>query len=82
MDKLERKARALSEYYDSVDDEERAKKFSDVAGMFAKAKEMIDDIIAKIRVNLDNLEAIRSEVKEDIYELRTYISSILGRMVS
>ncbi len=82
MDKLERQARALSEYYDSVGDDERANKFSDVAEMFATAKDMIDDIIAKIRANLDNLEGIRSEVKRDIYDLRMYISSILDKMVS
>lgn len=82
MDKLERQAKALSGYYDSVGDEERANKFREVAGMFANAKGMIDDIIEKIRANLDNLEGIRSEVKEDIYELRMYISSILEKMVS
>ncbi|NIO23073.1 MAG: hypothetical protein GTN38_03550 [Candidatus Aenigmarchaeota archaeon] len=82
MDRLERRARALSGYYDSVGDENRFEKFSDVAGMFAHAKQMIDDIIAKIRANLNNLEGIRSEVKEDIEELRAYISSILERMVS
>jgi hypothetical protein len=82
MDSLERRARALSDYYDSVGDENRSEKFSDVADMFAHAKQMIDDIVAKIRANLNNLEAIRAEIKEDINELRTYISSILERMVS
>ena len=53
-----------------------------MAEMFATAKDMIDDIIAKIRANLDNLEGIRGEVKNDIYELRRYISSILDKMVS
>ena len=82
MDKLERQARALAEYYDSVEDSERANKFREVAGMFAHAKEMIDDIIAKIRENLSNLDAIRNEVKGDIKELRIYISSILEEMVT
>jgi len=82
MDSLERRARALSEYYESVGDEDRSGKFSDVAEMFAKAKGMVDDIVAKIRANLDDLEGIRAEIKGDINELRTYISSILERMVS
>lgn len=82
MDKLERQARALAEYYDSVGDDERANKFREVADMFATVKEMIDDIIAKIRDNLNDLDAIRNEVKEDIQELRIYISSILEEMVS
>jgi|GEM_PF-2182646 len=82
MDRLERRARALSDYYNSVGDENRSEKFSDVADMFARAKQMIDDIVAKIRANLNNLEGIRSEVKGDIQELRRYISSILERMVS
>ncbi|MEE9323054.1 MAG: hypothetical protein V3U72_00770 [Candidatus Aenigmarchaeota archaeon] len=82
MDKLEKQSKALAEYYDSVGDAERAKKFREVADKFAHAKDMIDDIVAKIRENLDNLEGIRSEIKEDVYELRTYISSILEKMVS
>ncbi|NYZ76909.1 hypothetical protein H0O02_01180, partial [Candidatus Micrarchaeota archaeon] len=46
MDKLERNANALADYYKSTGDTNRANKFSDVAGMFNNGKGMIDDIIA------------------------------------
>ncbi len=82
MDKLERQANVLADYYDSAGDDDRASKFSEVAGMFATARDMVDDIIAKIRSNLDNLDEIRSEVKGDIYDLRMYILSILEKIVS
>lgn len=81
MDKMERNANSLADYYASTGDDERAAKFRDVASMFANAKDMIDDIIGKIRNNLGNLESIRKDVKSDIQNLRTYISSILERMV-
>ncbi len=82
MDSFERKANALADYYKSVGDEERANKFSEVAGMFANAKNMVDDIIAKIRANLENPELIRDEIKQDVLDLRRYISGILGVMVA
>jgi hypothetical protein len=82
MDSFERKANALADYYRSVGDEERANKFSEVAGMFANAKNMVDDIIAKIRANLENPELIRDEIKQDVLDLRRYISGILGVMVA
>jgi hypothetical protein len=82
MDSFERKASALADYYESVGDEERAKKFSNVSIMFATAKQMVDAIIAKIRANLENPDLIRDEIKQDILELRNYISSILGVMVA
>lgn len=82
MDQLERKASSLSDYYSSVGDDDRSEKFSQVAGLFSDAKDMVDEIVAKIRDNLDNLESIRGEVKEDINALRTYINGILEKMVS
>ena len=81
MDKMERNSNSLADYYTSTGDDERAAKFRDVASMFANAKGMVDDITEKIRGNLDNLEAVRKEIKSDIQNLRSYISGILERMV-
>jgi len=83
MDNLERHANELADYYESTGDDERARKFSDVAVMFGEAKKMIDDIIAKIRANLENPDSVRGEIKQVIAELRNYINTdILKRMVS
>jgi len=82
MDKFQRNANALADYYKLVGDEERARKFINVANMFARAKEMVDKIIAIIRENIENPEAIKDEVKSQINELRQYINSILDVMVS
>ena len=82
MDKMERQSNALSAYYSSVNETERANKFSSVADMFAQAKKMIDDITSKIRANLDNTESIRDEIKKDVLALKDYIDTILEKMVS
>jgi hypothetical protein len=82
MDKMERQSNALSAYYSSVNETERANKFSGVADMFAQAKNMIDDITSKIRANLDNTESIRDEIKKDVLALKDYIDTILEKMVS
>jgi hypothetical protein len=82
MDSLQRQSSALADYYTSSGDAERAKKFSDVTEMFKTAKGMIDNIVAKIRDNIDNTESIRDEVKSDVTALKDYIDTILKRMVS
>jgi gas vesicle protein len=82
MDTLERQSNALADYYKSTGDTGRANKFSDVAGMFNNGKGMIDDIIAKIRANINNPDAIRDEIKKDINDLQDHINAILERMVS
>jgi hypothetical protein len=82
MDSLQRQSGALADYYKSTGDADRAKKFSNVTEMFRTAKGMIDNIITKIRENLDNTESIRGEIKKDVNALKDYIDSILKRMVS
>ena len=81
MDRFERKANAVADYYESVGDSERARKYREVAGMFTTAKRMVDDIIAKIREHLENPDVIRDEIKKDIKDLRRYINSILEKLV-
>lgn len=82
MDKMKKTSLELSNYYDSVGDSDRAAKFREVANMFEGAKNKIDNIISKIRINLNEPEYLREQIKNDINELKAHIRSILLKLLS
>jgi hypothetical protein len=82
IDSLQRNARSLAAYYDSVGDTESAQKFGAVVDMFEQANGMVDSIKAKIRSNLGDPDAIIGELRADISRLQDFLQQILIVLIS
>ena len=82
IDSLQRNSDALAKYYESINDIKNAEKYREISKMFGVAKEKINNIIAKIRNNIDNPLAIIEQIKADIRDFKEYLKEILKRMVS
>ena len=82
LDSLQKNSDALARYYDSVGDKQNAEKYREISKMFGVAKDKINNIIAKIRNNIDNPSAIIEQIKADIKDFKGYLKEILKRMVS
>jgi hypothetical protein len=76
LDRLQRDAISLANYYGSVGDFANADKFSTVADMLGQAKSMVDSMQAKIRANINNPDAIADELRQDVQNLKAFINQI------
>jgi len=82
LDSLQKNSDSLAKYYDSTGDSANAEKYREISKMFGVAKDKINNIIAKIRNNIDNPSAIIEQIKADIKDFKGYLKEILKRMVS
>jgi hypothetical protein len=74
-------AKTLADYYRSQGDEINAAKFDNITAMLGQAEIKIDNMISKIRTNVNNpeldMEKFLADLKVDFVELRDYIKNTI-----
>ncbi|MBI2543065.1 MAG: PEGA domain-containing protein [Candidatus Aenigmarchaeota archaeon] len=73
---------ALVDYYDSTGDTQNKNKFTEIVGMLGTVINEVTDISQKINRNVDNPDAIKDELKDDVQDLKEFNKEIVRRITT